>query len=144
MILLHFLHDRPKIILSSATFQNFQGISHLLSEVSKYQHHKKLICIVARHFIAPSSIRLECPVTKSRGVLFYPEYTHFEGVLYHSANLLGPDVNELQNIPTSEQVNTVTTLYTCIREVRCHCIELPEISREFQMNGHRQGKFDPV
>jgi hypothetical protein len=143
-MILHFLHGRPKMILFSATFEAFQGISHLISEVSNCQHHKNLICIVARHFTAPSSIQLECPVTKSRGVGFYPEYTHFEGVLHHSANLLGPGVNFLQNKSTSQQANTVSTVYTCIREVRYHCIELPEISREFQMNGYRQGKSDPV
>ena len=40
-----FLHDRPNRpspSFSSSTFQNFQGISDLLPEVSQFQHHKML------------------------------------------------------------------------------------------------------
>lgn len=99
----NFLHDRPKwspASLCSATFQSFQGISHLLSAASNFQHHKKLVCIVAHYCTAFSSRRLHCPVTKSRWMCFYLEYTHFEGVLYHSANMLGPGINSLQNIST--------------------------------------------
>jgi len=57
----------------------------------------KLIYIAAHHCTAVSSRRLDCPATKGRKICFYLEYTHFEGVLYHSANMLGPDVNWLQN-----------------------------------------------
>jgi hypothetical protein len=45
VILLHFLLDRSiwfSPSFSSTTFQNFKGISHLLSEVPQFQHHKKL------------------------------------------------------------------------------------------------------
>ena len=43
--LLHFQHDRSNWSspsFSTTTFQNFPGISHLLSEVSKFQHSTKL------------------------------------------------------------------------------------------------------
>jgi len=41
--LLHFSHDRSSWSpsFSSTTFQNFPGISNLLSAVSKFPHHKK-------------------------------------------------------------------------------------------------------
>ena len=45
VVLPHFSHDRPNWSspsFASATFQNFPGISHLLSEVSKFQHHTNL------------------------------------------------------------------------------------------------------
>jgi hypothetical protein len=39
-----FLHDRSKwsLSFSSSTFQNFPGISDLLSEASNLQYHTKL------------------------------------------------------------------------------------------------------
>jgi hypothetical protein len=43
--LLHFSHDRSNWYspsFSSITFQNFRGISHLLSEVSTFRHHTKV------------------------------------------------------------------------------------------------------
>ena len=45
VIYLHFSHDRSNWTspsFSSTTFQNFPGISDLLSEMSKVQHHTKL------------------------------------------------------------------------------------------------------
>ena len=43
--LLHFSHDqsnRSSPFFSNTTFQNFPGISDLLSKMSKFQHHTKL------------------------------------------------------------------------------------------------------
>ena len=43
--LLHFSHDRSNRsppFFSNTAFQNFPGFSDLLSEVSKFQHHKKV------------------------------------------------------------------------------------------------------
>jgi len=46
VILLHFSHDlynRSSPSFSSNTFQNFLWISHLISEVCKFEHHRKLL-----------------------------------------------------------------------------------------------------
>ena len=43
--LLHFSHDRSKLYspsFSYTSFRNFPGISNLLSEASKFQHHTRL------------------------------------------------------------------------------------------------------
>jgi len=48
IMILHFLHDRSNWsspFFSSTTFQNFSCISDIFSEVSNFQHLKKLCCM---------------------------------------------------------------------------------------------------
>jgi len=58
LILLHLSHDRSNWSFpsfSSTTFQNFPGVSDLLPEASKFQHHIKL-CSKCSTSLASSSI----------------------------------------------------------------------------------------
>ena len=66
VILLHFPHDWSNwysLSFSSTTFQNFPGISYLLSEVSKFQHHTKPCSNRSVQVSAPHKAMLQpkCP-----------------------------------------------------------------------------------
>jgi len=78
-VLLHFSHDRSNSSspsFSSTKFQNFPGISDLPSEVSKFQHHTKLLEIDKNNLL-----RRQTP-----GTLFIPYPTAFpygNGMVLH-------------------------------------------------------------
>ena len=65
-ILFNFSHDQPNWSspsFSSTSFQNFPGISYLLSEQSSFQHHSKLcskhnICLYVLHNCEKVFVRL--------------------------------------------------------------------------------------
>ena len=72
-VLPDFSHDRPKRpspSFSSATFQNFPGISDLLSKVSTFQHHT-MLCLLLLNAVFPMPVLSLISLVRTSCIICY-------------------------------------------------------------------------